>query len=51
MIKQVKNNKEDSTALAKHASEITLKLFRTLETRDDLDSLKSSIGQFVEYVV
>jgi hypothetical protein len=46
----MKNNKEDSAALAKHALEITTKLFDGLQSLDHLESLKSSIDDFVEYV-
>jgi hypothetical protein len=46
-LQQVKSNKEDSATLARHASEITPKLFAALKTRDDLDSLKASIEGFV----
>jgi hypothetical protein len=46
-LQQVKSNKEDSAALAHHASVITPTLFAALKTRDDLDSLKASIEGFV----
>jgi hypothetical protein len=42
----VKNNKEDSIALANHAREMTSKLVQTLQTRSDLDSLKPGIEDF-----
>jgi hypothetical protein len=44
----VKNNKEESIALAKHAREMTFKLVDVLQTRDDLDSLKPSTEDFFE---
>jgi hypothetical protein len=47
-LQQVKNNKEDSVTLARHASEITPKLFAALKTRDDVDLLKPSIESFVK---
>jgi hypothetical protein len=47
----VKNNKEDSLALAKHAREMTSKLLEVLKTRNDLDSLKPTLEQFAELVV
>jgi hypothetical protein len=47
-LQQVKNNKEDSVALAHHASEVTSKLFGALETREDVDSTKASIENFVK---
>jgi hypothetical protein len=47
-MKQVKNHKEESIALAKHAREMTFKLVDALQTRNDLDSLKPSIEHFVK---
>jgi hypothetical protein len=44
----VKNNKKKSIALAKHAREMTFKLVEALQTRNDLDSLKPSIEDFVK---
>jgi hypothetical protein len=44
----MKNNKEESIALARHARETTSKLFDTLQARNDLDSLKPSIEGFAE---
>jgi hypothetical protein len=46
-LQQVKSNKEDSAALAHHASKLTPTLFAALKTRDDLDLLKASIECFV----
>jgi hypothetical protein len=45
----VKNNKDDSAALAQHAAEITPKLFLALQSLDDLDSTKSTLEDFVKY--
>jgi hypothetical protein len=47
-MQQVKNNKEESIALAEHVREMTFKLVDTLQTRNDLDSLKPSIEHFVK---
>jgi hypothetical protein len=47
----VKNNKEESIVLAKHASEITRQLFLALQSLDDLDSMKSIISDFVKYAI
>jgi hypothetical protein len=47
----MKNNKEDSAALAKHARDITEKLFDALQSLDGLDSMKSNIDDFVKYVI
>jgi hypothetical protein len=44
----MKNNKEESIALAKHAREMTSKLFDTLQARNDLDSLEPGIEEFTE---
>jgi hypothetical protein len=49
-MQQVKNNKEDSIALANHAREITAKLAQALQARNDLDSLKPNIEDFFKYV-
>jgi hypothetical protein len=49
-MQQVKNNKEDSIALANHAREITSKLAQALQARNDLDSLKPNIEDFFKYV-
>jgi hypothetical protein len=46
-VQQVKNNKEGSIALAKHAKEMSSKLVDALQARNDLDSLKPSIINFV----
>jgi predicted nucleic acid-binding Zn-ribbon protein len=46
----VKNNKEDSATLAKHASEITTKLVAVLEKRSDLESLRSSVERYSKCV-
>jgi hypothetical protein len=45
----VKNNKEDSIALSKHASEITIQLFAALQTMNDLDSIRPNIEAFIKY--
>jgi hypothetical protein len=45
-MQQVKNNKEESIALAEHAREMTCKLVDTLQIRNDLDSLKPSLEDF-----
>jgi hypothetical protein len=45
-MQQVKNNKEDSIALAQHAREMTTKLVDALQTRNDLDSLKPGIEDY-----
>jgi hypothetical protein len=47
----MKNNKEDSAALAEHALKISEKLFDALKSLDRLESMKSSIDDYVEYVV
>jgi hypothetical protein len=44
----MKNNKEESIALAKHAREMTSKLVDALQARNDLDSFKPSIKEFAE---
>jgi hypothetical protein len=46
----MENNKEDSAALAEHALKITNKLFDALKGFDHLESMKSSINDFVKYV-
>jgi hypothetical protein len=46
----VKNNKEGSIALAKHAREKTADLFNGLKMRNDLSILKPTIEHFVEFV-
>jgi hypothetical protein len=43
---RVKNNKEDSIALANHARETTSKLVDILQARNDRDSLKPNIDDF-----
>jgi hypothetical protein len=45
-VQQVKNNKEDSIALANHAREMTSKLVDALKTCNELDSLKPSGENF-----
>jgi hypothetical protein len=45
-MQQVKNNKEDSIALAQHAREMTTKLVDALQARNDLDSLKPGIEDY-----
>jgi hypothetical protein len=47
---KVKSNKEESLALAKYIGETTPKLFRELQSLDDVDSMKSSIEDFVKCV-
>jgi hypothetical protein len=47
-IQQVKNNKEDSIALANHAREMTSKLVDAVQASNDLDSLKPGIDNFSE---
>jgi hypothetical protein len=47
-IQQVKNNKEDSIALANHAMEMTSKLVVAVQASNDLDSLKPGIDNFSE---
>jgi hypothetical protein len=47
----MKNNKEDSAALATHARDITEKLFDALQSLDGLDSMRSNIDDFVKYVI
>jgi hypothetical protein len=47
----MKNNKEDSAALAKHARDITEKLFDALKSLDDLDSMRSNLDDFVKCVI
>jgi hypothetical protein len=49
-MQQVKNNKEDSIALANHAREMTSKFAQALQTSNDLDSLKPGIEDFLKYV-
>jgi hypothetical protein len=49
-MQQVKNNKEDSIALANHAREMTSKLAQALQAHHDLDSLKPGIEDFLKYV-
>jgi predicted secreted Zn-dependent protease len=49
-MQQVKNNKEDSIALANHAREMTSKLAQALQARNDLDSLKPNIEDFFKCV-
>jgi hypothetical protein len=44
----VRNNKEESIALAKHTREMTFKLVDALQTRNDLNSLKPRIEDFVK---
>jgi hypothetical protein len=50
-MQQVKNNKEDSIALADHAREMTSKLVDTVQGRNDQDSLKPIMENFSKYVV
>jgi hypothetical protein len=45
-MQQVKNNKEESIALAEHAREMAFKLVNTLQICNDLDSVKPSIEDF-----
>jgi hypothetical protein len=47
---QVRNNKEDSIALAKLAREKTVDLFDGLKMYNDLSILKPTIEHFVEFV-
>jgi hypothetical protein len=47
----MKNNKEDSAALAEHALKISKKLFDALKSLDHPESMKSSIDDYVEYVI
>jgi hypothetical protein len=47
----MKNNKEDSAALAEHALKITKKLFDALQSLTHLESMQSSIDDFMEYVM
>jgi hypothetical protein len=47
-MQQMKNNKEESIALAKHARKMTFKLVDVLKSRNDLDSLKPRIEDFLE---
>jgi NTP pyrophosphatase (non-canonical NTP hydrolase) len=47
----MKNNKEDSVALAEHALKITKELFDALRSLNHLESVKSRIDDFVEYVM
>jgi hypothetical protein len=50
MIQQVKSNKEESLLLAKYIGETTPKLFLALQSLDDIDSMKTSIEDFVKCV-
>jgi hypothetical protein len=45
-MQQVKNNEQESIALAKHAREMTVQLVDALKGRNDLDSLKPKIEDF-----
>jgi hypothetical protein len=45
-VQRVKNNKEDSIALANHAREMTSKLVDVLQARNDRDLLKPNIDDF-----
>jgi hypothetical protein len=45
-MQQVKNNEEESIALAEHARETTFRLVDALKGRNDLDSLKPKIEDF-----
>jgi hypothetical protein len=45
-LQQVKNNKEESIALANHAREMTSMLVNALQARNDLDSQKPSMEEF-----
>jgi hypothetical protein len=47
----VKNNKEGSIAIAKHANQITPELFTALQRLDDLSPIKPNIECFVKYVM
>jgi hypothetical protein len=47
-MQQVQNNKEESIALAEHTREMTFKLVDILQTRNDLNSLKLKIEDFVK---
>jgi hypothetical protein len=47
-MQQAQNNKEESIALAKHARDMTFKLFDPLKSCNHLDSLKPSIEHFVK---
>jgi hypothetical protein len=49
-VQQVKSNKDETLALAKYIGEITPKLFLALQSLDDVDSMKSTIEDFVECV-
>jgi hypothetical protein len=49
-VQQVKSNKDETLALAKYIGEITPKLFLALQSLDDVDSMKSSIDDFVRCV-
>jgi hypothetical protein len=44
----VKNNKEESAALAKHASDIATMLFAALRSLNQVDPMEADIKQFVE---
>jgi hypothetical protein len=48
---KVKENKEECTALGKHAEELTSKLLIHLESRNDLDAMKPVIDSFAKCVV
>jgi hypothetical protein len=47
-MQQVKNNQEESIALAEHAREMTLQLVDALRGCNDLDSLKPKIEDFLK---
>jgi hypothetical protein len=47
----MKNNKEDSAALAEHALKISEQSFDALKSLDHLQAMKSRIDDYVEYVV
>jgi hypothetical protein len=49
-VQQATSNKDDSLELAKYIGEITPKLFLALLSLDDVDSMKSSIEDFVKCV-
>jgi hypothetical protein len=47
----VNENKEECTALGKHAEELTSKLLIHLKLRNDLDAMRPSIDSFVKCVI
>jgi hypothetical protein len=48
VVQEVKNNKQDSIALANHAGEIASQLFVALKSLDDRDSMKANLESFVK---